>query len=186
MDVASDCVAIVIKISKKVFTIVLVGIIAILLIGIRISGMFTKLQPDQGGAKTVAETVGGFKATDQEICNENGKPIVYFFGSNACPHCRWEHPIVLDVVQQFSDYILFHDNMDSQNDADIYQKYKNQNSGYVPFLVAGCKYVKLGSGEQYGENLEKKYLTAIMCKLMGSSPELCKSSEIANLVSQIP
>lgn len=175
-----------ITISKKVFSIVLLSIIALSLIGIGISGMFVKVQPDQGSVKTIAETVGGFKVTDQEVCKEDGKPIVYFFGSDGCLHCRWEHPILSDVAKQFSDYVSFHDNMNNQNDADIYQKYKNQNSGYIPFLVAGCKYVRLGSGEQYGEDKERQYLTAVMCKLIDSSSELCKSLEIASIVSQIP
>jgi len=176
----------ILRISKKIFAIVLVSIIAISLIGIGISGMFVKPQPDQEGVKVIADTIGGFKVTDQEVCLKDGKPIIYFFGSNSCPHCRWEHPILSDVAKQFSDYISFHDNMNSQNDAEIYQKYKNQNSGYIPFLVAGCKYVRLGSGEQYGEATERQYLTAIMCKLTGSSSDLCKSSEIASIVSQIP
>lgn len=176
----------ILKISKKIFAIVSVSIIAVVLIGVGISSMFVKVQPEQGGVKTITETIGGFKVTDQEICMENGRPVVYFFGSEGCPHCRWEHPILIDVAGQFSDYISFHDDMGTQNDADIYTKYKNQNSGYIPFLVAGCKYVKLGSGEQYGEEKERQYLTAVFCKLIDGSSDLCKSPEIANLVSQIP
>lgn len=176
-----------VAIKKKQLLIIVIGLIALAAIGYAgITGMFINPQPDQGGVKTIAETIGDFKVTDQEICLENGKPVVYFFGSNSCPHCRWEHPIVSDVAKQFSDYISFHDNMDNQNDASIYQKYRNQNSGYVPFLVASCKYVKLGSGEKYGEEMERKYLTAVMCKLSGSSSELCKNQETANMVSQIP
>jgi len=176
-----------ITLNKKQLLIIVIGLIAISVLGyVGMSGMFVGPQPDQGDVKVIAETVGGFKVTDQEIYKENGKPVVYFFGSNGCPHCKWEHPILLDVMQQFSDYISFHDNMDGQGDAEIYEKFKNQNQNAIPFLVAGGKYVKLGSGQSNGEEMEKKYLTAVMCKLIDSSSELCEDPEIASIVSQIP
>src|SRR3990170_4062917 len=116
-----------IKMSKKVFAIALVAAISISLVGIGISGMLVKVQPNVGEVKVVAETIGGFKVTDQEICKENGKPIVYFFGSDSCPHCRWEHPIISDVASQFSDYISFRDGMNNQDYMSVYQKYGNIN-----------------------------------------------------------
>jgi len=32
-------------------------------------------------------TIGDFLVSEDEICKEDGKPIVYFFGSKGCPHC---------------------------------------------------------------------------------------------------
>ncbi len=93
-------------------------------------------------------TLGNFIVTNESICtDENGSPIIYFFGSNSCPHCRWEHPVISEVISLFNDSIEFHDNMGANNDQDVFMKYININNGGVPFMVLGCKYIRVGSGE---------------------------------------
>lgn len=127
------------------------------------------------------ETIGGFSVTSDTVCKENEKPIFYFFGSNGCPHCQWEHPLVEKIVKKFEGYIAFHNNMDSQNDQDIFSKY---STGGIPTLVLGCKYFRVGSGESAGEQEESKVLTALICKLTGNQPEaVCKT--VKDLIGQI-
>ncbi|MDD2731706.1 MAG: thioredoxin family protein [Candidatus Pacebacteria bacterium] len=127
--------------------------------------------------------VGDFSVSEEEVCLENGKPIAYFFGSNSCPHCAWEHPIFQKVMEKFKDQISFHDNMEGQGDQDILYKFNPQ--GGIPTMVLGCKYYKIGSGEKDGEETETKNLTAVVCKLTGNKPEaVC--SEVKDLVNQIP
>lgn len=119
-------------------------------------------------------TVGNFTITDNPVCFEKSKPVIYYFGSSSCPHCQWEHPIIKRVAEKFSGLIFFHDNMDTQNDLEVFSKYNEIHSGYIPFLVFGCKYVRLGSGEDVGEAIEEENLTALICKLTGSGPaEVC-------------
>ncbi|MDP2966920.1 MAG: thioredoxin family protein, partial [bacterium] len=93
-------------------------------------------------------TIGDFLVSKDEICKEDGKPIVYFFGSSSCPHCKWEHPIFEKVAKNFEGYISLHNNMDSEQDRDIFEKY---STGGIPTLVFGCKYYRVGSGEGRGE-----------------------------------
>lgn len=128
------------------------------------------------------ETVGNFMVTNQEVCTKDGKTLVYFFGSTTCPHCVWEKPIMEKVAKKFGDAIDFHENIDSSTDSDVFQKYSDINPGYVPFLVLGCKYVRVGAGENLGKDdaesqkLEEEALTAILCKLTGSKPDsVCAS-----------
>jgi thiol-disulfide isomerase/thioredoxin len=115
-------------------------------------------------------TIGNFKITSNPICLEKDKPVIYYFGSSTCPHCRWEHPIIKKATDKFSGLISFHDNMDSQNDLEIFTKYNDIHSGYIPFLVFGCKYVRLGSGENVGEEIEMENLSVILCKLTNDRP----------------
>ena len=115
-------------------------------------------------------TVGNFLVLNDEICVEDGKPIVYYFGSSGCPHCTWEHPIIQEVMAQFADQISFHDLMDKQEEMEIFQKYANINGGGIPFIVLGCKYVRAGSGERAGEAAEKQALTQLICELTGGQP----------------
>lgn len=130
-------------------------------------------------------TLGNFLVTQDEVCQEGGKPIVYFFGSKRCPHCTWEHPIVEKVTAKFGDLISVHDNMDDQNaDRDVWQKYSQINQGGIPFLVLGCRYARVGSGEGVGEVEEEKNLTALVCKLTNSEPKkVCE--KVTNLIEQI-
>lgn len=117
-------------------------------------------------------TLGNFLITNNDICYQDGKPVIYYFGSSTCPHCKWEEPIVKKVVQKFSGLISFHNNMDKQEDIEVFQKYSDINPGYIPFLVFGCKYARLGSGETEGEKVEEENLTALICKLTESKPSL--------------
>ncbi|MCK9578138.1 thioredoxin family protein [bacterium] len=97
---------------------------------------------------------------ENEICRENGKPIVYFFGSKSCPHCEWEKPIIAEVVKSFGDKISYHENIDSQNDLDVFSKF-NQEGG-IPTIIVGCKYYRIGSGEGSGADKEKENLKGII------------------------
>jgi len=131
--------------------------------------------------KTATTSVGNFLTSDSEVCMEGNKPIIYFFGSTGCPHCQWEHPIVAEVLKNFEGLVSFHNNMDSQNDSEVFSKYSD---GGIPTLVFGCKYYRLGSGEGEGEENETKALTAVLCKLTGNKPaETC--SAVEDLTSQI-
>jgi thiol-disulfide isomerase/thioredoxin len=127
-------------------------------------------------------TIGDFTISKEEICKENGKPIVYLFGADTCPYCKWETPIFLKVVEKFKDLVVFNNNMNATDkDQDIFSKY---STGGIPTIVLGCKYYRVGSGQQAGEETETKNLTALFCKLTGSQPsEVC--SQVQDLIDQI-
>ncbi len=106
------------------------------------------------------------------------------FGSSSCPHCSWEHPIFEKVMAQFGNLISLHDNMDTQDDMEIFQKYSQVNQGGIPFMALGCRYLRVGSGEGIGQEEEEKVLTALICKLTDNEPEeVC--SQVEDLISQV-
>lgn len=123
--------------------------------------------------KEATEVEGAFKEIkDVEVCKENDKPIIYFFGSSTCLHCDWEEPILKSVIEQFGSAISYHENIDSQTDQDVFFKY---SSGSVPLLVVGCKYYRNGSGEGIGEVAEKDALKKVICRATGNLPaDICK------------
>ncbi len=140
-----------------------------------------KLNEAALAAVNKGKTVGNFNVSDDEICREEGKPLVYFFGSESCPHCSWEHPIIQGVAEKFGEEIAFHDNMESNEDMDVFQKY---STGGVPTLVAGCRYYRVGSGEQEGKEAEIENLTALFCKLTDKKPaDVC--SEVEEKIKEI-
>ena len=124
---------------------------------------------------------GNFSVSEDEVCLEDDKPIIYFFGSQGCSYCQWEHPVIEAVTSEFSNYISFHNNMDSDEDMDVFNKYSN---GGIPTLVFGCKYYRVGAGTQSGEEQETKNLTALICKLTGSQPaDVCE--QVQDLIQEI-
>ncbi len=126
-------------------------------------------------------TIGNFTAGENEVCLENGKPVVYFFGSPNCPHCSWERPIIEQVAALFGDEIAFHNNEDATTDMDIFSQY---STGGVPTTVLGCKYWRVGSGQSNGEEGEAKILTALICKLTNNQPgDVC--GNVQDLISQV-
>lgn len=131
--------------------------------------------------ESTGTTIGNFSVNSDEVCKENGKPIIYFFGSQGCGYCKWEHPVIETVAARFEGYIAFHNNMDSDADRDVFQKY---STGGVPTLVFGCKYSRIGAGQSAGEEKETEYLTALICKLTGNQPaNVC--NKIQDLINEI-
>ncbi len=132
-------------------------------------------------AQTEKSTIGNFSVSTDAVCKENEKPIIYFFGSKSCPHCAWEHPVMEKVAKDFEGYISFHNNMDSDKDSEVFAKY---SQGGIPTLVFGCKYFRMGSGEESGEEEETKVLKALICKLTENQPtNVCNS--VQDLINQI-
>lgn len=117
--------------------------------------------------KESTDVEGGFKEiTELDVCIENDKPIIYFFGSETCPYCEWERPLIEEVIAQFGDTIDFRKRYDG-SDVDVLLKY---GQGAVPAIIAGCKYYRIGAGQSLGEEGEKDALRAIICKTTGGSP----------------
>jgi len=115
------------------------------------------------------DAAGSFKElTDMQVCQEDGKPIVYFFGSESCPHCKWEQPIINAVVKKFQSVISFHENINSDKDQDVFLKYNIENT--VPTIIIGCKYYRIGTIESLGEEAETKALTELFCKVTNNQP----------------
>lgn len=129
------------------------------------------------------QTIGSFYELEKtEICKEDGKPIVYFFGSQRCEHCMWEEPILKNVTEKFKDQISFHENIDTEADKELLLKYSPQ--GYIPLIVIGCKYARIGSGESYGEENEAKILTSLICLATNNKP-LSVCAEVEDILNQV-
>ena len=127
------------------------------------------------------ETVGTFTATTDQVLTENNKPIVYFFGSETCPHCTWEKPVIAKAIAKFGSAVSYHENIDNDKDKDVFSKY---STGGIPTIIIAGKYYRVGSGENSGEETEIKNLTALICKVTGNKPEAVCSA-VQDIISQI-
>lgn len=129
------------------------------------------------------QTIGNFLMNKEaEICKENDKPIVYFFGSQKCPHCMWEHPIIANITEKFKEQISYHENIDTDKDSNLFLKYSP--NGYIPLIVIGCKIYRIGSGETLGEANETSVLTALICSVTDNKP-LSVCSTVEDMINQV-
>lgn len=118
--------------------------------------------------KESTEVEGWFQEiTELDVCMENDKPIIYFFGSDSCPYCEWEKPIIEEVVAEFGDAIDYRKRYDGTTDVDVLLNY---SQGAVPTIIVGCKYYRTGAGQSLGEEGEKEALRAVFCRTTGGIP----------------
>ncbi len=128
-------------------------------------------------------TIGGFtKMDEEEVCLDDGKPLIYYFGSSDCPFCQWQRPVVTKAMEAFEGYVSFRDNTDSENDLEVFFQYSD---GGVPLIVVGCNYFRVGAGGTEGQEEEDKdAISALSCKLTGGQPrEVC--DELQDIINEI-
>jgi len=123
--------------------------------------------------KNQSDVEGGFKKlNDVEVCSENNKPLIYFFGLNTSNGSNWEYPIFKETVSKFGDSVSFHDNYLSANglssDQDVFSKY---STGDIPVLIIGCKYYRIGDRQGEGIEKEKQFITNLICEITDNQPE---------------
>jgi thiol-disulfide isomerase/thioredoxin len=159
-------------IASAVLIVVIVG----LLFKDQITGALTSQQP--------RKILGNFLVDESsDACKDADRPIVYIFGTSSCPHCLWEDPVIRNVTDKFEGIISFHESIDNlEEERSIFDKYST--GGYVPLVVIGCKYYRVGSGESLGMDVESNVLTALICSLTNKEPSgVC--SGVEELINQI-
>lgn len=144
------------------------------------------------GPSTEAITVAGVTSFSQkanaEICKENGKPVVYLFSTEWCPHCEWIKDTFDRVAKEYvaAGKIVAHHwelsdmqqkplNDDTltatkesavpQTDMAVYQEFNP--GGSIPTFVFGCKYFRIGNGFEQQDDLaaEEKEFRALFDEL---------------------
>jgi thiol-disulfide isomerase/thioredoxin len=108
-----------------------------------------------------------FQRTGDDICTEDGKPIVILFSTTWCPHCQWIKDTFDSTVKEYDDKIVaYHWQIDTGDNTltsliesdvpkvymDLYKKYNPQ--GTVPTFVFGCQYKRIGNGYSRQNDLE--------------------------------
>ncbi|MFC1728105.1 hypothetical protein ACFLZ7_01405 [Nanoarchaeota archaeon] len=107
------------------------------------------------------EGINTFSATGDELCTENGKPVVRLFTTTWCPHCTWIKDTYDSVVKEYVDsgkIVAYHWEVDTGDNTlttdvetdvpelemGVYRKYNP--GGSIPTFVFGCEYSRTGNG----------------------------------------
>ena len=109
-----------------------------------------------------------FEETGDELCTEDGKPLIILFSTTTCPHCEWIGDTFDNAVKSYVEQgkiVAYHWQLDlgdniltdkientiPQKHIDLISKYDPQ--GYVPSYVFGCQYIRIGNGYEKEGNL---------------------------------
>jgi thiol-disulfide isomerase/thioredoxin len=125
----------------------------------------TNVKPVTGVKET--SQIKTFQATGDELCTENGKPLVMLFSTTWCGHCAWIKDTFDSTVKEYEGKIAaYHWQIDTGDNTlssiiesevpksylDIYRKYNPRGS--IPTFVFGCEYTRIGNG--YGRENDLK------------------------------
>ncbi|MBU0536667.1 MAG: SurA N-terminal domain-containing protein [Nanoarchaeota archaeon] len=137
----------------------------------------------QGASSGAANTQPGksFRSIDEEICMEDGKPLVILFSTTTCPHCRWIKQTFDSMAKEYGDTIAaYHWEMDTGDNTltpepetkvpDTYLKmfWEKSEQGGVPTYVFGCKYYRIGNAFEQANDLaaEERDFKAVIDMLL--------------------
>lgn len=110
-----------------------------------------------------------FSQTEDELCTEDGKPLVVLFSTTWCPHCKWIKSTFEETVKEYGNSIkAYHWEIDINDNTltsavetvvptelkALYSKYNPKGS--IPTFVFGCKYVRIGNGYERQKDLDSE------------------------------
>ena len=106
------------------------------------------------------ELVLTFEETEDELCEEDDKPIVRLFSASSSTKSQWTKDVFASVVEENEDIIAYHWELDTgdnlltedvekaipKSEVEAFKKYSPDRA--VPVFVFGCKYVRIGNGHE--------------------------------------
>lgn len=137
----------------------------------------------QGVLATAPGLTTFYELPDAQICQEDGKPVVFLFSTTWCPHCQWVKDTFDNLVKEYvaaGKIKAYHWELDTNDNtltdaketqipaehSAIYQQFNPQGS--IPTFVMGCKYFRTGNGHERANDLvaEKAELQAAIEALL--------------------
>ena len=132
---------------------------------------------------TNPESLGkSFLATENELCLQDGKPIIREFATSWCPHCAWVKETFQQAVKEYEGKIIAYQwEVDTGNDLlseeleltvppdelALFKQFNPQQS--IPTFIIGCKYYRIGNAYEVQDNkeAEAQEFKAIIEKVLG-------------------
>lgn len=112
-----------------------------------------------------------FESVSNNICKEDGKPVIRLFSTTWCPHCQWVADTFDSVVQTYVDdglIVAHHWELDTGDDTltiqveqavpddemAVFFEFNPQES--IPAFVFGCKYYRIGTAYEQENDLDSE------------------------------
>ncbi|MCB9790823.1 thioredoxin family protein [Candidatus Nomurabacteria bacterium] len=107
-----------------------------------------------------------FTEYDNELCTEDGKPVVFMFSATWCPHCQWVGDTFNSWAKEQKDVVVYRYEVDTNENVltgekgipeehkKIYDEFNPNQT--IPTFVFGCKYARVGNGYENENDLQKE------------------------------
>lgn len=109
-----------------------------------------------------------FSSADNEICRDDGKPIIRLFSTTWCSHCQWiadTYDAVAEMYIDDGEIVAYHWELDTGDDMltdqveqsvpdseiAVFTEFNPRES--IPTFVFGCKYYRVGNGHELADDL---------------------------------
>lgn len=119
----------------------------------------------------VIGSLGTFAEVNNDLCTEDGKPVIMLFSTTWCPHCIWIKDTFDKVASEYvseGKIAAYHWELDMGDNTiteevennvpdkhmQIYQAFNPEGS--IPTFVFGCKYYRIGNGYEREDSLTKE------------------------------
>ncbi len=150
------------------FSVVLLAFIFLMLI---VSGCVNSKYASRDTSQIAPTSIRTFQLIPgaNDICLEDGKPIIRMFSTTICPHCRWINETFNGVMEEYmsaNKIVAYHWDVDQGNNQYTPQKetslpasevelLKKTNPDLsVPTYIFGCKYWRVGNPYESADDLD--------------------------------
>lgn len=93
-------------------------------------------------------TTNPFEKLSDTSCTIDGKPIIRYYSTSWCPHCKYINPVWDEIVAEYGNKIIArHYEVDLQTPSDEEMAELNLFSpnGAIPAFSFGCQYYRIGN-----------------------------------------
>jgi len=97
-----------------------------------------------------------FEKLSDTSCSIDGKPIIRYYSTSWCPHCKYINPVWDEIVLEYGDKIIArHYEVDLQTPSDEEMAEFNLFSpnGAIPAFSFGCQYYRIGNSYEASGNI---------------------------------
>jgi len=129
------------------------------------------------------EQIISFSETKDDICKEDGKPVIRLYTTSSCEPCKLLEDTFADLINYYmedEEIAAYHWELDTgdniltneiekgipSQEIEIFKKYNPETT--VPTYIFGCRYIRVGNFYEKGDDLgaEGEEFRAVIEKLL--------------------